>query len=99
MTQNFHPPTYRYQLPSPLHPWKHDRGKTVRKKDGVWIEEAESTWDELAASDVVAQADWPGGEKIDGHRDFYVFLGGRNYTVSDAVATELSDAGYGDRLS
>lgn len=74
-------------------------GKTVYRVGGVWSETANPPWATIAAADVVAAADRPGGERTDStDRDRYVFLGGRVYEVSAAVAAELTAAGYGARF-
>lgn len=102
----FNPPTDRMPFAPPLEQFTYPRGRTVYRSGGAWHEGSGFDWDTLAAADVVAVADRPGGEKVDNLNDHYVFLGGRVYTVSSAVATALTNAdpperpdGYAEFLS
>lgn len=99
MTQTFSGPVDRLPFAPPLHQWRWERGRTVYRTGEAWVETTEPLQSVLEAADVVAVADRPGGEKMDGRRDYYVFRGGYVYEVSDAVATELTTAGYGSYLS
>ena len=98
MTQTFEGPTYNIPFAPPFSQWHTTKGKTVYRLDDEWVETTHPLWTTLTEADVVAATDRPGGEKIDGSERF-VFLGGRVYEVSDAVATALSDAGYSDYLT
>lgn len=102
----FNPPTDRRPFAKPLEMFGYARGRTVYRSGGVWHEGSDFDWDTLAAADVVPVADRPGGERVDNRHDHYVFLGGRVYEVSAAVATALTNAdpaerpgGYGDFLT
>lgn len=96
----FTTPVDRRPLGKPFERWKYDRGRTVYKKDGTWVETTDPLWSVIAEADLVAQASRPGGERTDGtDRDRYLFLGGRVYEVSAAVAAELTTAGYGSYLT
>lgn len=91
----FTTPVDRRPLGKPFERWKYDRGRTVYKKNGTWHEVSDPLWSEIEAADIVAAANRPGGERTDGtNRDRYLFLGGRTYTVSSAVGSELTAAGY-----
>ena len=94
----FTPPTYDFRAPPdhPLYPiFKITKTHTVYKSGGTWYEQETVPWNTLADADVVAVGDRPGGEDWrDGSGDRYVFMGGRTYTVSAAVATELTDADF-----
>lgn len=91
----FSPPVERRPLAKPFQRWKYDRGRTVYKKNSVWHEVSDPSWEEIATADVVAVANRPGGERTDGtNQDRYLFLGGREYTISTAVGTELVAAGF-----
>lgn len=95
----FSGPVDQMPFAPPLERWTYDRGRTVYRSGGTWVEGSDFEWDILAAADVVAVADRPGGEKVDGVNDAYVFLGGRVYEVSSAVATALTNAGYSEYLT
>ena len=96
----FNTPTDRLPFKGLLSNWMYNRGRTVYRLDGTWVETTDPYWDTIAAADIVAVADRPGGERTDGtDRDRYLFLGGRTYTVSAAVASTLTSAGYGSYLT
>lgn len=100
MTQQFTTPTTREPFAPPFERFRYDRGKTIYRSGGTWFVGQDFPWSTLRDADLVDPADRPGGERTDGtDRDRYLFLGGRTYTVSDAVASELTDAGYGEHLS
>ena len=86
-------PTDRIPFAGLLSNWRYDRGRTVYRLNSVWYETSDPYWDTIKDADLVAVADRPGGERTDGtDRDRYLFLGGRTYTVSSAVATALTNA-------
>lgn len=93
-------PTDNQPFSGLLSRWHYPRGRTVYRYNGTWYEGNEFPWGSdqvvgLRDADVVPVADRPGGERTDGtDRDRYLFLGGRVYTVSAAVATTLAAAGY-----
>lgn len=99
MSPVYEGPVDRIPMPPPLHQWKIDRGRTVYRKDGTWHEGTNFLYSVIKESDVVAAADRPGGERFVNDKDTYCFLGGRRYTVSSAIATELQAAGYSDYVS
>lgn len=61
-------------------------GQTVIRESGVWSTISYPTQTRLDAADDIRDAN---GEVVPGY-----FLGGHVYTVSSAIATELTDAGY-----
>ena len=67
----------------------HNVGQTVVRSGGTFTTHIEPSQDVLDTADTVATADLPGGEQ-----GKYLFLGGHVYTVSSAVGTELTNAGY-----
>lgn len=94
----FNPPVDRIPFAPPLSEWKYDRGRTVYRLNSVWYETTDPYWDTIKEADLVDVADRPGGERTDGtNRDRYLFLGGRTYTVSSAVATALTNAAPAER--
>lgn len=96
----FNTPVDRLPMGKPFERWKYERGRTVYKLGGEWVETIDPLWSVIAEADLVAAADRPGGERTDGtDRDRYLFLGGRAYEVSAAVAAELTTAGYQEYLT
>lgn len=96
MSPVYEGPVDRIPFKPPLHQWTTPRGRTVYRKDGVWVETSDAYWDTIKEADLVPASDRPGGERTDGtDRDRYLFLGGRRYTISSAVGTTLTDAGFG----
>lgn len=79
----------------PLERWGYDRGRTVYRAGGTWMIGSDFDWATIAAADVVPVADRPGGERTDGtDRDRFLFIGGKEYDVSDAVFDALVAAGF-----
>lgn len=96
----FSGPTIRLPFAPPLHNWRYDKGVTVYRKDGAWVETTDPYWPTIKTADIVAVANRPGGDKTDDTSgDRYLFRGGYVYTVSDAVAAELTTAGYAANLT
>lgn len=95
MSPVYEGPVDRIPFKRPLHQWTTTRGRTVYRKGGVWVETSDPLYSEIEQSDVVAAADRPGGERFVHDKDTLCFLGGRRYTISSAVATVLTAAGYG----
>lgn len=100
MTFTFNPPTQALQFTGLIHQWRTDQGVSVWRYNGTWYQSSEPFWGNetsigIKDADVVAKADRPGGERTDNtDRDRYLFLGGRVYTISAAVAATLVAAGY-----
>lgn len=90
MVATFQPPTFNIPFAPPLDRWHTARGMTVYRAAGTWTVTTDPYWQTLQGCDVVAAGSRPGGEKIDNLHDYYVFLGGRVYTVSDTIAAEIT---------
>lgn len=96
----FAPPTTDVPFRGLLERWNTVRGVTVWKQGGVWYRQQEPFWGNADATgvkdaDIVAPANRPGGERTDNtDRDRYLFFGGHVYTVSSAIAAELTAEGY-----
>jgi hypothetical protein len=86
----FTPPVDRLPLAPPFERWKYDRGRTVYRAGGAWVETTNPPWDTLAAADALPAGD-TSESSVPGR---YAFLGGYQFTVSAAVAAELQAAGY-----
>lgn len=89
----FEPPTYTVSQPGDLFTrllTKHEVGQTVWKDSvGVWHTQASPTTQDLNSA-----ATLPHGDSSESYDGRYVFIGGHVHTVSSAVATELTAAGF-----
>lgn len=101
----FNSPTDRLPFAAPFRQWKYNRGRTVWRLNGVWQEGNGFPWGSdqvtgLRDADIVPKVDRPGGERTDGtDRDRYLFIGGKVYVISAAVAATLTAAGYGGQVT